>query len=32
MLVHQAAHSYNMWFGIFPDTAKVIQDIEDMRG
>ena len=32
MLVHQAAHSYNMWFGIFPDTTKVIQDIEDMRG
>ena len=31
MLVNQAAHSYKMWFGIFPNIDAVLEDIEAMR-
>ena len=31
MLVNQAAHSYKMWFGVFPDIDPVLEDIEAMR-
>ena len=31
MLVHQAAHSFERWFNIFPDTDPVIQDLIKMR-
>lgn len=31
MLVNQAAHSYKMWFGVFPDIDPVLKDIEAMR-
>ena len=31
MLVYQAAHSFEKWFNIFPETIKVIKDLEDLR-
>jgi len=31
MLVYQAAHSFKIWFDLFPDTKKVIKDIEGIR-
>ena len=31
MLVYQAAHSFKIWFDLFPDTKKVIKDIESIR-
>ena len=31
MLVFQAAHSYKMWFGVFPETKTVLADLEAMR-
>jgi shikimate dehydrogenase len=31
MLVHQAAHSFNKWFKVFPDTDLVLNDLEKMR-
>ena len=31
MLVYQAAYSFEKWFGVFPKTETVIQDLEDMR-
>ena len=31
MLVYQAAHSFKIWFGLFPDAKKVTNDIEGMR-
>ena len=31
MLVHQAAHSFNKWFKVFPDTDPVLKDLEKMR-
>ena len=31
MLVYQAAHSFDKWFGVFPETERVINDLESMR-
>ena len=31
MLVYQAAYSFEKWFNIFPNTDKVINDLEEMR-
>ena len=31
MLVYQAAHSFEKWFNVFPETNSVIKDIESMR-
>jgi len=31
MLVHQAAHSFEKWFNVFPETNSVIKDLESMR-
>ena len=31
MLVHQAAHSFNKWFNVFPDVNPVLKDLEKMR-
>tara|TARA_B100001250_G_scaffold411129_1_gene439076 strand:+ start:10150 stop:10968 length:819 start_codon:yes stop_codon:yes gene_type:complete len=31
MLVFQAAHSFNKWFSVFPETQSVINDLEAMR-
>ena len=31
MLVHQAAHSFEKWFKVFPETNSVIKDLESMR-
>jgi len=31
MLVFQAAHSFNKWFSVFPETQNVIKDLEAMR-
>ena len=31
MLVNQAAHSFNMWFGVYPNIEPVVSDIEAMR-
>ena len=31
MLIHQAAHSFNIWFKVFPETKSVLEDLESMR-
>ena len=31
MLIHQAAHSFNIWFQVFPETKSVLEDLESMR-
>ena len=31
MLVHQAAHSFNIWFKVFPETKSVLSDLQSMR-
>ena len=31
MLVYQAAHSFEKWFKVFPETAGVIKDLHGMR-
>jgi len=31
MLVFQAAHSFDKWFSVFPETQNVIKDLEAMR-
>jgi len=31
MLVYQAAHSFEKWFDVFPETEGVISDLEGMR-
>ena len=31
MLVYQAAHSFEKWFNVFPETDKVIKDLEGLR-
>ena len=31
MLVFQAAHSFEKWFNVFPETSGVIKDLEKMR-
>ena len=31
MLVHQAAHSFNIWFKVFPETKSILNDLQSMR-
>ena len=31
MLVNQAAHSFNLWFGVFPATEEVLEDIKSLK-
>jgi shikimate 5-dehydrogenase len=31
MLVYQAAYSFEKWFNVFPETDKVIKDLEGLR-
>ena len=31
MLANQAAHSFNLWFGVFPSTKDVLKDIKNLK-
>ena len=31
MLVNQAAYSFQLWFDVFPETGKVLNDINSIK-